>query len=154
MKESESEVTQSCPTLCDPMDYSLPGSSIHGILQARVLEWVAFSFSRRSSRPRDWSWISHIVGRCFDIWATREAPSKRSHTFRRGHTLFSGGWGGGQVLPLPFQTWEFSRHYTWNAGGSCITYGQSRKQIAAFNWFNLKRIYQDVGYAQKPQEVV
>ena len=51
----ESEVTQSCPTLCDPMDCSLPGSSIHGILQARILEWVAISFSRRSSRPRDWT---------------------------------------------------------------------------------------------------
>ena len=48
-----SEVTQSCPTLCDTMDCSLPGSSIHGIFQARVLEWGAISFSRRSSRPRD-----------------------------------------------------------------------------------------------------
>ena len=43
--ESESEVAQSCPTLCNPMDYSLPGSSFHGILQARILEWVAISFS-------------------------------------------------------------------------------------------------------------
>ena len=43
--KSESEVTQSCPTLCDPMDCSPPGSSIHGILQARVLEWVAIAFS-------------------------------------------------------------------------------------------------------------
>ena len=47
--ESESEVAQSCPTLCDPMDCSLPGSSVHGIFQARVLEWVAISFSRGSS---------------------------------------------------------------------------------------------------------
>ena len=47
--ESESEVAQLCPTLCDPMDCSLPGSSLHGILQARVLEWVAISFSRGSS---------------------------------------------------------------------------------------------------------
>ena len=45
MKENESEVTQSCLTLCDPMDYSLPGSSLHGILQARVLEWGAIAFS-------------------------------------------------------------------------------------------------------------
>ena len=44
-KESESEVTQSCPTLCDPMDRSLPGSSVHGIFQAIVLEWIAISFS-------------------------------------------------------------------------------------------------------------
>ena len=51
--ESESEVAQSCPTLCNPMDCTLPGSSIHGIFQARILEWVAISFSRKSSRPRD-----------------------------------------------------------------------------------------------------
>ena len=48
-----SEVAQSCPTLCDPMDCSLPGSSIHGIFQARVSEWVAISFPRGSSQPRD-----------------------------------------------------------------------------------------------------
>ena len=65
--ESESEVVQSCPTLCDPMDCSLPRSSVHGIFQARVLEWVAISFSRGSSRPRDQTWVSHIVGRCFTI---------------------------------------------------------------------------------------
>ena len=59
--------------LCDPMDYSLPVSSIHGIFQARILEWVAISSSRRSSRPRDWTRVSHIVGRCFTVWATREA---------------------------------------------------------------------------------
>ena len=51
--ESESQVIQSCLTLCDPMDGSLPGSSAYGIFQARILEWVAISFSRRSSQPRD-----------------------------------------------------------------------------------------------------
>ena len=50
---NESEVTQSCPTLCDLIDCSLTGFSIHGIFQARILEWVAISFSRRSSKPRD-----------------------------------------------------------------------------------------------------
>ena len=68
-----SEVTQSCLTLCDPMDCSLPGFSDHGIFQARVLEWVAISFSRESSQPRDQTWVSRIVGRCFTLWATREA---------------------------------------------------------------------------------
>ena len=48
-----SQVAQSCPTLCDPMDCSLPGSSVHGIFQARILEWMAISFSRRSSLHRD-----------------------------------------------------------------------------------------------------
>ena len=51
--EKESEVVQSCPTLCNPMDCSLPGSSVHGIFQARILEWVDISFSRASSPPRD-----------------------------------------------------------------------------------------------------
>ena len=72
--ESESEVAQSCPTLCNPMDCSLPGFSVHGIFQARVLEWVAISFSRGSSQPRDRTWVFHIVGRRFTLWATREAP--------------------------------------------------------------------------------
>ena len=70
--KSESEVTQSCPTLCNPKDCSLPGSSTHGVFQAKVLEWVAISFSRGSSRPRDWTQVSRIVGRRFTVWATRE----------------------------------------------------------------------------------
>ena len=74
LKESESEVAQLCPTLCDPVDCSLSGSSVHGILQVRILEWVAISFSRGSSWPRDWTQVSCIAGRCFNLWATREAP--------------------------------------------------------------------------------
>ena len=67
-----SKIVQSCPTLCDPMDYSPLGSSVHGIFQEGILEWVAISFSRRSSRPRDWTRVSCIVGRHFTVWATRE----------------------------------------------------------------------------------
>ena len=64
-EESEVKVlvAQSCPTLCDPLDCSPPGSSVHGILQARILEWVVISFSRGSFQPRDQTWVSHIVGR-------------------------------------------------------------------------------------------
>ena len=69
-----SEVVQSCPTLRYPMDWSLQGSSVHGIFQARVLEWVAISFSRGSSRAREWTQVSRIAGRCSTIWAIREAP--------------------------------------------------------------------------------
>ena len=54
------------------MDCNLPGFSAHGIFQARVLEWGAISFSRGSSRPRDWTQVSRIVGRRFTVWATRE----------------------------------------------------------------------------------
>ena len=69
------EVAQLCLTLCDPMDYSLPGFSVHGIFQARVLECVAISFSRGSSQLRDRTQVSCIVGRRFTLWATREALS-------------------------------------------------------------------------------
>ena len=73
LSESESVlVTQLCPTLCEPMDCSPPGSCVHGILQARVLEWVSISFSRESSPPRDRNWVSCIAGRVFTIWFTEE----------------------------------------------------------------------------------
>ena len=81
-------VAQSCPTLCDPVDCSLPGSSVHGILQARVLEWVAISFSRESSWPRDLIWVSCTAGRFLTNWATREATNKRGHCTEK----FSGVW--------------------------------------------------------------
>ena len=73
VSEWVSEIAQSCPTLCDPVDCSLPGSSVHGILQARTLEWVTISFSRGSSQPRDGTRVSRIGGRRFNLWATREA---------------------------------------------------------------------------------
>jgi len=67
-KQWKSEVTQSCPTLCNPMDCSLSGSSVPRIFQARVLEWIAISFTRRSSQPRDWTRASLIAGRHFTVW--------------------------------------------------------------------------------------
>ena len=66
-------VTESYLTLCDPMNCSLLGSSVCGILQSRILQWVAISFSRGSSLPRDQAWVSCIAGRFFTILATREA---------------------------------------------------------------------------------
>ena len=70
-----SEVSQSCPTLCDAVDCTPPDSSVHGILQARILEWVTFSFSRGSSRLKDRNQVSRFGCRHFNLWATREAPS-------------------------------------------------------------------------------
>ena len=69
-------VAQSCPILCDPMDYNLPGSSVHGILQARILKWVAMPSSRESSQPSDRTQVSRIAGRFFTSWTTREALSQ------------------------------------------------------------------------------
>ena len=71
-RKKESEVAQSCPTLGNSMDCKIPSSSVHGSFQARLLEWVAISFSRGSSWPRDRTWVSHIAGKHFTIWATRE----------------------------------------------------------------------------------
>ena len=82
------EVIQSCPTLCDPMDYSLTGSSVHGIFKVRILEWAAISFSRGSSRPRDWTQVSRIAGRCFTVWATRDGPQTFSYATKLNHSLF------------------------------------------------------------------
>ena len=67
--EWSEEVAQSCPTLCDPIDYT-----VRGVLQARILEWIAFPFSRGSSQPKDRTQVSCIEGRFFTSWATREAP--------------------------------------------------------------------------------
>ena len=64
-RKKESEVAQLCLTLCNPMDYSPPGSSIQGILQARTLEWVVISFSRGSSHPRSRTQVSCTAGRLF-----------------------------------------------------------------------------------------
>ena len=94
----QSEVAQACPTLCDPMDCSLPGSSIHEIFQARVLEWVAISFSRGSSQPRDGTWASRITGRHFTIWATREALGQQRGKKKWRPRGESRVWEGGACI--------------------------------------------------------
>ena len=90
--QSESEVAQSCPTLCNPMDSTLPHSSVHGIFQARVLEWGAISFSRGSSWSRDWTRVSRTVGRRFTIRATREESSKYFFPVGKGENVILLGY--------------------------------------------------------------
>ena len=68
-------VAQSRLTLCNSMDCSLPGSSVRGILQTRILEWVPMPSSRGSSQPRDWTQVSCIAGRFFTVWTTRETKN-------------------------------------------------------------------------------
>ena len=77
LKKVKVLVIQSCPTLCDPMECSPPGSSVHGILQRRILEWVAILFSRGSSLLRDGTQVFHIPDRSLTSWATRKACSWR-----------------------------------------------------------------------------
>ena len=81
--EMKVKVAQSCLTLCNPMDYT-----VHGILQARILEWVAVLFSRGSFQPRDLTQVSLIAGRCFTSWATREAPGEMKGTLIKGVIVY------------------------------------------------------------------
>ena len=81
-------VAQVSLTLCNLMNYSLWGSSLHGILQARILEWVAISSSRAFSQPRNQTRVSGTAGRVFIIWALREAHGLKWH-FKSSYLLFS-----------------------------------------------------------------
>ena len=75
-----------CLTLWDPIDCSLPGASVHGILQARILEWVAIPFSRGSSQPKDQTQVSCIAGGFFTNWATREYKAEK-WVFKENHHI-------------------------------------------------------------------
>ena len=72
------------------MDYSLPASSVHSILQERILEWIAIPFSRESSWSRDWTWVSCMAGRFFTIWVTKQAIQFSSLQF--SHSVMSDIW--------------------------------------------------------------
>ena len=95
-------VTQSCQTVWDPTDCGPPDSSVHGILWASILEWVAISFSRESSRPRDWTYVSCITGGCFTTGHQRSPKqhvfffffffnmdTQRKHLLKQGNAKFS-----------------------------------------------------------------
>ena len=143
--ESES-VTQSCLTLCNPMDCSPPGSTVLGILQARILEWLAISLSRGSSWPRAWTWVSCIAGRFFTIWVTREALllllpllllSRFSHVW-----LLTTPW---RLQPTRLlRPWDFPGKST---GGGCHRllqgkpYTDLKKNLAWSTCFNLSPHY-------------
>ena len=89
LKWSEVKVAESCPTLCDPMDYSLPGSSIHGILQTRMLEWVALPSFRESSQPRDQMHISYVSCK----WFFMTSATWEAHWFHKEASYSPCWWG-------------------------------------------------------------
>ena len=95
-----SEGAQSCPTLCNPMVCSLQRSSIHGIFQARTLEWVAIYFSKGSSQPRDRTRVSGIVGRRFTIWGTTEIHLRNLLKYRLLCFTWKEVWGRDRKLTL------------------------------------------------------
>ena len=100
------------------MDCSPPGFYVHGILQARVLEWVAISFSRGSSQPRDRTQVSCIAGRCFTLWATREALWITKNTFLK------------LMILVLLYVWEDARTWShWNSFLRCPSYQNHRSLI-------------------------
>ena len=115
-------VIQSCPTLCDPVDCA-PGSFIHGILQVRILEWVAITFSRESTQPRDRTLVSCTASKFFTVRATREANNthkggsvikkKKNLSDNAGDVGLIPGSGksprGGNGNPLQYSCWEIPR---------------------------------------------
>ena len=113
-------VTQLCPTLCEPMDCSPPGSSVSGIFQTRILEWFAISSSRGSSWPRDWTWASSIGRWILYHWATWEALSSSIRELLWGHTMAPLRWSRiWSYIPwrLPvFRSWWYRdcKHGIWS----------------------------------------
>ena len=91
-------VTQSGPTLCDPMDCNPPGFSVHGLLQARILGWVAISFSRGSSQPTHRTWVSCIGRWILYHWATREVRWKKLNGPVKWQVLNRNSWDRGLSL--------------------------------------------------------
>ena len=99
------KVAQSCPTLCDPMDYA-----VRGILQARILEWIAFPFSRGPSQPRDWTQGSCRAGRFFTSWTTRYLEDFALNHMSIFLKCVLHGWSRSKVLTAWFTLELISQH--------------------------------------------
>ena len=133
MKKVKVLVAQSCLTLCDPMDCSLPGSSVHGILQARIPEWVAIPFPRGSSWPRDQSQVSCIAGRFFstellnnrNVFLTVLAARKDWQMWRllRAHFLV--------------HRWTFSSMLAQGRRAQVMLWVSSVRALILFRWASL-----------------
>ena len=103
---------KSCPTLCDPVDCSPPGSSVHGILQERILEWVAIFFSKGSSWPRDWTQVFHIPGRGFNLWSYEPCCVEPPKTGHGGEVWKKcGHWRRNWQTTSVFLPWEPHEEY-------------------------------------------
>ena len=113
-------VAQSCLTLCNPMDCSPPGSSVHGFLQARILAWVAIPFFRGSSQRKDRTRVTCNLGRFFTVWATSNSclllyPKCSPLPEPHGYTLLSSFEDF--ILPSP----------AWNVLSACLTHIDSSR---------------------------
>ena len=140
LKWKEKLLVASCTALCDPMDWGLPASSVHGIFQIRVLEWVAIPFSRESSELRDQTWVSCIAGRFFIFWVTKKACLTMLikswnlliiFSFKRLVKKFKVLWIYLGIAELTFLLWN-ARHTKLN----CV-----KKSSFSFQGMNQNRIY-------------
>ena len=129
-------VAQSYPTLQDTMDCCPSGSSVHGIFQARILEWVAISFSRGSSQPRDQTQVSYTAGRLFTDWATRNPKEMATHSSilaRKTHgqrSLEGCSPCGGKEWDTTEET-EQARPYYHGLQGCCMTQPLQHRKTAS-----------------------
>ena len=117
--------------LCNPMDCSLTGSSVHGISQARVLEWVAIAFSRRSSPSRDWTRVSCTVGRRFTVWAIWVAQAHPRGRFGWGLRMAEAGslWTLGHPGATP---WRITASQTLSPSAVRVSWHVKCRPI--FSW--------------------
>ena len=105
-------VAHSCPALCNPMDCSPPGSSVHGMLQARILEWVAISYSRGSYQPRDWAWFSCMQADSLPS----EPPQKQSLKHKRSTTTHLKPLSTpSNLVQSVLHGWNQGTHHGWHS---------------------------------------
>ena len=149
-------VAQSCPILCNPMDCNPSGSSVHGILQARILEWVAMPSFRGSSQPRDWIQVSLIAGRFLSIWATREAHfySAAAKSLQSCPTLCDPIDGSPPGSPVPgilqartleWVALSFSNAWKWKVKAKSL----SHVRLLATPWTTAHQAPPSVGFSRQ-----
>ena len=161
-------VAQSRPTLCNPMDCSPPGSSVHGILQARILEWIAIPFSRGSSGPRDQILVSCIAGRFFTIWAIGKFQlvyQSFSRCLWSSYYVLRAAVRAGTTTENKASPVYAYREYTFQPrclgaqrNSSWVTYSQRKWQVSwvlkhpqEFSWQNMEGWVWVWGWASHPE---
>ena len=102
------KVTHSCPALCDPVDYT-----VHGILQARILEWVASPFSRESSQPRDWTQVSHMQVSSLPAEPQGQARNIGTYPFSSGSSQLRNPTGVSCIAGRFFTNWAIRETLNW-----------------------------------------
>ena len=131
-------VTQSCLTLWDPMDCSLPGSSVHGILQAGILQWVAIPFSRGSSQPRDRTQVSWIAFRFFTVWASGKPKKTGMGSLSLLQWVFQTqglNWGLLQSRSLLLCKWILYQLSSQGIHFILVHFSQKGKMVATSQWW-------------------